>query len=70
MGRTVFNQFNGKYFIKQQEILKKTNSYQLIMVKIIGNKEKYINKLKNNLVKMNKYKFLFYEKIYRVIGQF
>ena len=54
---------NGKYFIKQQEILKKTNSYQLIMVKIIGNKEKYINKLKNNLVKMNKYKFLFYEKI-------
>ncbi len=52
---------NGKYFIKQQEILKKTNSYQLIMVKIIGNKEKDMNKLKNNLVKINKYKFLIYE---------
>ena len=52
---------NGKCFTKLQEIFKKDNNYQYLMVKNIGVKEKDMKKLKKNKIKMNKFQILIYE---------
>ena len=52
---------NGKCFTKLQEIFKKENNYQYLMVKNIGVKEKDMKKLKKNKIKMNKFQILICE---------
>lgn len=52
---------NGKCFTKLQEIFKKENNYQYLMVKNIGVKEKDMKKLKKNRIKMNLFQILIYE---------
>ena len=53
---------NGKCFTKLQEIFKKENNYQYLMVKNIGVKEKDMKKLKKNRINMNLFQILIYEK--------
>jgi len=52
---------NGKCFTKLQEIFKKENNYQYLMVKNIGVKEKDMKKLKKNWINMNLFQILIYE---------
>ena len=52
---------NGKCFTKLQEIFKKENNYQYLMVKNIGVIEKDMKKLKINRINMNLFQILIYE---------